>query len=112
MLQHPKNLKLKPSECTPLFNAAYKLRNAGAVLHSHAMPAMLVTKLFESEFITIDHEMIKGIPNHDNTEWCRVPIIENTKKESELTERLTKAIIAYPRSNAVLVRNHGVYIWG
>lgn len=76
------------------------------------MNAMLVTKLFDKEFITIDHEMIKGIPNHDNTEWCRVPIIENTKYECELTERLSKAIIAYPRSNAVLVRNHGVYIWG
>ncbi|KAL4483890.1 hypothetical protein ABPG72_013896 [Tetrahymena utriculariae] len=112
VVENPKNPKLKPSECTPLFNAAYKLRRAGAVLHSHALPAMLVTKLFGTEFQTIDHEMIKGIPNHHNTEWCVVPIIENTEKECELTERLTNAINAYPRSNAVLVRNHGVYIWG
>lgn len=56
--------------------------------------------------------MIKGIPNHHNTDWCIVPIIENTEKECELTERLAKAINSYPRTNAVLVRNHGVYIWG
>lgn len=56
--------------------------------------------------------MIKGIPGHHNTDWCRVPIIENTEKECDLTERLQNAINAYPRSNAVLVRNHGVYIWG
>lgn len=108
----PTKNTLKPSECTPLFNAAYRLRQAGAVLHSHCLSAMMVTKLFETEFQTIDHEMIKGIPNHSNLEWCRVPIIENTEKECELTERLSNAIIAYPRSNAVLVRNHGVYIWG
>jgi ribulose-5-phosphate 4-epimerase/fuculose-1-phosphate aldolase len=56
--------------------------------------------------------MIKGIPGHSNSEWCKVPIIENTEKECELTERLEKALVEYPRSNAVLVRNHGIYVWG
>ncbi len=56
--------------------------------------------------------MIKGIPQHSNTDWCRIPIIENTERECELTERLRNAIVKYPRSYAVLVRNHGVYVWG
>ena len=72
----------------------------------------MVTKLFATEFQCIDIEMIKGILGHKNTEWCRVPIIENTEYEPELTEYLKNAIVAYPRSYAVLVRNHGVYIWG
>jgi len=41
-----------------------------------------------------------------------VPIIENTARECELTDRLRVAIARYPKSNAVLVRRHGVYVWG
>jgi methylthioribulose 1-phosphate dehydratase/enolase-phosphatase E1 len=41
-----------------------------------------------------------------------VPIIENTARECELTGRLREAIAAHPRSNAVLVRRHGIYVWG
>jgi hypothetical protein len=39
---------------------------------------MLITKLFKTEFHTIEHEMIKGFPGHKNTDWLVVPIIENT----------------------------------
>ncbi len=112
VLDSPSSTKLKCSECTPLFLQAYKLRNAGAVLHSHSLSAVMITKLFSTEFQCIDLEMIKGIQDHKNTEWCRVPIIENTEFESELAESLKNAIIAYPRSHAVLVRNHGIYVWG
>ena len=106
------NQNLKCSECTPLFLQAYNLRNASAVMHSHSINALMVTLLYDTEFQCIDLEMIKGIVGHKNTDWCRVPIIENTEYENDLAESLKNAIIAYPRSNAVLVRNHGVYIWG
>jgi hypothetical protein len=73
---------------------------------------MLVTRIFDTEFHVIDLEMIKGIKGHSNTEWCSVPIIDNTENESELTESLKFAIVAYPRSQAILVRNHGtLYIF-
>lgn len=108
----PKNGALKISECTPLFLQAYKLRNAGAVLHSHSISSLLITNLFDGEFHCTNLEMIKGIKGHKNTDWCRIPIIKNTEYEPELTERLKNAIIAYPNAYAVLVENHGVYIWG
>ena len=108
----PSNPNLRCSECTPLFLQAYNLRNAGAVLHSHSLNAVLITNLFGTEFQCIDLEMIKGIQDHKNTEWLRVPIIENTEYEPQLTEYLKNAILAYPRTFAVLVRNHGVYVWG
>lgn len=41
-----------------------------------------------------------------------VPIIENTPFEEDLKDELEKAIIAYPETCAVLVRRHGVYVWG
>jgi methylthioribulose-1-phosphate dehydratase len=112
VLKAPENPKLRCSECTPLFLQAYKLRNAGAVLHSHSISALLITNLYEREFHCKNLEMIKGIQGHKNTDWARIPIINNTENEAELTESLKNAIIAYPRSYAVLVKNHGVYVWG
>lgn len=41
-----------------------------------------------------------------------VPIIENTPEEKDLKERMARAMDMYPDSCAVLVRRHGVYVWG
>lgn len=41
-----------------------------------------------------------------------VPIIENTPEEKDLKERMARAVEKYPDSCAVLVRRHGVYVWG
>lgn len=57
-------------------------------------------------------EMCKGIDGHGFRSTVEVPIIENTARECELTGRLREAILAFPKSNAVLVRRHGVYVWG
>eukprot|EP00252_Welwitschia_mirabilis_P016948 TRINITY_DN37707_c0_g1_i1.p1 TRINITY_DN37707_c0_g1~~TRINITY_DN37707_c0_g1_i1.p1 ORF type:complete len:521 (+),score=103.88 TRINITY_DN37707_c0_g1_i1:222-1784(+) len=104
----------KCSECSPLFLKAYQMRNAGAVIHSHGLEACLATMIFPSakEFRTTHMEMIKGIQGHGYHDELVVPIIENTAREFELTESLANAISAYPKSTAVLVRNHGIYIWG
>ena len=42
----------------------------------------------------------------------RIPIIENTAHEEDLRETLEKAIEEWPETTAVLVRRHGVYVWG
>lgn len=41
-----------------------------------------------------------------------MPIIENTPFEEDLTDSLARAIEEYPETCAVLVRRHGVYVWG
>ena len=56
--------------------------------------------------------MLQGIAGHGYYDNCTVPIIENTARECELTDRLRQAIQDYPKSQAVLVRRHGVYVWG
>lgn len=112
VLERPADPKLKPSECSSLFLTAIRLRNAGAVIHTHSMHAMLATLLFESEFVISEIEMIKGIQGMGYHDRLIVPIIENTARESELAESLEAAIEAYPETQAVLVRRHGVYVWG
>ncbi|CAI0440910.1 unnamed protein product [Linum tenue] len=113
----PKPYPHKPpkcSDCAPLFMKAYEMRDAGGVIHSHGMESCLVTMLNPSakEFRITHMEMIKGIKGHGYYDELVVPIIENTAYENELTESLTKAIEAYPKTTAVLVRNHGIYVWG
>jgi len=41
-----------------------------------------------------------------------VPIIENTCVESELASAMASAMADYPECPAVLVRRHGLYVWG
>ncbi|XP_068640113.1 probable bifunctional methylthioribulose-1-phosphate dehydratase/enolase-phosphatase E1 1 isoform X2 [Aristolochia californica] len=104
----------KCTDCAPLFMKAYQMRNAGAVIHSHGMESCLVTMIHpHSKQFRITHmEMIKGIQGHGYHDELVVPIIENTAHEGELTESLSQAIEAYPKTTAVLVRNHGIYVWG
>ena len=103
---------LRLSECAPLFQLIFDMRDAGAVIHSHALECVLVSRQFDKEFTITNMEMIKGITGHKNTDMLIVPIIENTEKESQLKERLKMAVLSYPHTYAVLVRNHGIYIWG
>lgn len=104
----------KLSDCSPLFLHAYRLRDAGAVLHSHGLTCNLITALCDgkSEFRMTHQEMIKGLAGHGYHDELVVPIIENTARESELADALAAAIVAYPLTSAVLVRRHGIYVWG
>lgn len=63
-------------------------------------------------------EMIKGIYDYKLKRNLRydeeliVPIIENTPFEKDLEHDLGRAMKEYPGSQAVLVRRHGIYVWG
>ena len=41
-----------------------------------------------------------------------VPIIENTPNEEDLKDSMADAMKEYPEAAAVLVRRHGIYVWG
>lgn len=110
----PGKPRLKLSQCAPLFHHAFTLRKAGACIHTHDINAVMVTLLAgnATEFRITHQEMIKGIAGHGFNDTCVVPIIENTPHECDLADSLEEAMRAYPSSNAVLVRRHGVYVWG
>lgn len=112
------NLGFKKSQCTPLFFEAYSQRDAGAVIHTHSQNAVMVTLLCDDVFRITHQEMIKGIMRdgtgtyHKYYDELVVPIIENTAEEADLRDRMAAAMRAYPQACAVLVRRHGVYVWG
>ncbi|GAM86011.1 hypothetical protein ANO11243_040210 [Dothideomycetidae sp. 11243] len=116
---------LKPSACTPLFRAAFTLRNAGCCIHTHSQWAVLVTLLCEGKgsnvFEISTLEQIKGVPrgygedkkgNLGYYDTLRIPIIENTPHEEDLKGTLEEAIREWSDAYAVLVRRHGIYVWG
>ena len=121
---------LKPSACTPLFLAAFD-RGAGCCIHTHSQAAVLVTLLVEQDAkaagqdvaercFEIEHiEQIKGIAKGREKRGMLgyfdrliVPVIENTAHEEDLTASLEVAMDKYPDAYAILVRRHGVYVWG
>ena len=107
---------------------AYDNREANCVIHSHSHWANLASAItngelsvngkLNDEFIIREQEMIKGIKkgstttSHTYYDELVVPIIDNTAFEKDLVLSMKDAIDNYPNTNAVLVRNHGVYVWG
>lgn len=121
--------RYKPSQCTPLFLAAFTKRGAGCCIHTHSQWAVLVTLLLETQgagqgnsrkvFEINNIEQIKGfgkgmnkVGNLGYHDTLRIPVIENTPHEEDLTEYLEAAMDEFPDTYAVLVRRHGVYVWG
>ncbi|EMF10779.1 Methylthioribulose-1-phosphate dehydratase [Sphaerulina musiva SO2202] len=127
----------KPSACTPLFMSAYTTRGAGACIHTHSQWAVLVTLICEAGlqgddrgvFAMKEIEQIKGISrggtgsqeiaeggrklgNLGYFDTMKIPIIENTAHEEDLEESMSQAMQEWPETCAVLVKRHGVYVWG
>jgi len=112
-------LNLKESACTPLFWNSFDLRDAGSCIHTHSQHAVMATLLWTGPVFTISHqEMIKGVRIAgigralSYLDTLEVPIIENTPNEEDLKDSMAEAMIKYPEAAGVLVRRHGVYVWG
>ena len=118
VLARPANPDLRPSECNPIFSMAARERGARSVVHSHALSAVLAGDLAiadGADHVAIrDLEMLKGIRGVANRDTHLLPVIRNTPREPQLTEQLAR-VLADPRfasSFAVVVADHGAYIWG
>ncbi|KIM40902.1 hypothetical protein M413DRAFT_445674 [Hebeloma cylindrosporum] len=112
------SLNLKESACTPLFWNSFEIRDAGSCIHTHSQHAVMATLLWTGPVFTISHQMIKGVrvggtgPALSYLDTLELPIIENTPNEEDLKDSMAEAMIKYPNAAGVLVRRHGVYVWG
>jgi len=115
IVRPPALQSLRPSECTPIFRAVIRARGAGSVVHSHALSAVLAADLADEGALLIHGlEMLKGVRGAASADAHLVPVIVNTPRESELVEQV-EAALADPRfeaAGAILVSDHGAYIWG
>lgn len=117
VVEAPTNPKLRISECQPLFFNAFRMRDAGAVIHSHSIWAVLAARLFSptgeaGEFRCRNLEMQKGLRGMGCFDELVVPIIPNTAREAQLRDSMAEAMARYPDVDAVIVAGHGIYVWG
>ena len=107
---------LKPSECNSIFCTAARMRGARSVMHSHALSSVLAADLAsDADHVVFEQlEMLKGIRGVTNKDRHLVPVIRNTPRESELVEQVEAALKdeRFTHAFAILVADHGAYIWG
>ncbi|WAR02153.1 MTNB-like protein [Mya arenaria] len=112
--------RLSKSTCTPLINAIYtKQKGVGAVYHLHNTGAVMVSMLSPGVEFRITHQkLIQGIKksnsekHFDYYDTLIVPIVENKSTEDEIVDSLLNAMRDYPETSAVIIRRHGMYVWG
>lgn len=117
VIRPPTTPGLQLSSMTNLWYLIYHLRpSVSCVIHTHSMNAQLATLLDATEetpVLRLTHlEMLKGVGNHSYTCMLEIPIIDNQTSENLLEPDMKQALEDYPKCNAVLVRRHGVYVWG
>jgi methylthioribulose-1-phosphate dehydratase len=105
----------RPSAEAQLHVEIVRLRDAGAVLHTHSVFSTLVSGIRESDrgLEVTGYEMLKGldgVTTHEHREW--IPILENDQNMTRLAAKVREALTAHPDCHGFLLRRHGLYTWG
>lgn len=83
-----------------------------------SLPVPEATRAALTEAFASGRQMIKGVriggvgKTLTFLDTLTIPIIENTPDEEDLTDSMAQAMVDYPDAPAILVRRHGVYVWG
>ena len=122
---------LKYSSCFPNFRHIYNLRffyytqsstdhccvrgDAVAVFHTHSplsVVASLMTPGPGDKFTASGLQMVKAMRGLKWSDTLELPIIGNKDTEDAIAEDLEIAVRDNPGVDAVLIRGHGLYVWG
>lgn len=115
ILEPAADQSLRPSECKDVFRTIVLRRGAGAVLHSHALAAVLACDLTATDELRIEGlEMLKGIPGLANTDTHVLPVVANTPRETQIVDAVDRVLTdeRFAAAYAIGVRDHGAYVWG
>ena len=105
----------QPSAEASLHLEVVRVRNAGAVLHTHSVwnTVLSSTQAGHGGIALEGYEMLKGldgVQTHKHREW--LPILENSQDMSELAEHVSETLQRNPELHGFLLRGHGLYTWG
>ena len=105
----------KSSDETDIHLSLYQITNANCVLHSHLLDSILFADLFKDlPYATIEGlELLKGfkgIKTHDLK--INIPCFDNTQDIALLAEQIKPSILSQKNNYGLLLRGHGVYVWG
>ena len=106
---------LKPSAETPLHLLLYRTMGAGAVLHTHSLPAALLSQLArdEGQVLLSGWELLKGLSGIDTHEVeISLPVFPNSQDMEALSTRVEQSLSREGSSYGFLLAGHGLYAWG
>jgi methylthioribulose-1-phosphate dehydratase len=83
---------------------------ARAVVHVHALSAVIAAERWPDGIALVDVEQLKGIGRGGEADPVLVPVVANSQDMTDLSDRVTAAMdTGVP---AVVVARHGLYAWG
>jgi len=101
---------LIPSAEAELHARVAALSGAGAVVHVHALQAVLAGHWWPDGIELRDLEMLKGIGRLAHDETVTIPVVPNSQDMKVLGDDVAK--VFDPGVPAVAVARHGMYAWG
>ncbi len=104
--------QLKPSAETLLHVEIYRKTKAECSLHVHTIDNNVISEIYgDQEAVTFKgQELIKAFDKWEEDAVLRIPIIPNHAHIPTLAKCFSSHL--YEDSGAVLIRNHGVTVWG
>ncbi|SDK04907.1 methylthioribulose 1-phosphate dehydratase [Nonomuraea jiangxiensis] len=103
-------LPLRPSAEAGLHARVAALTDADAVVHVHALNAVVAGHRWPGGVLLRDVETLKGIGRLAHDDEVTIPVIRNSQDMDELGDWFEAAYD--PRTPAVIVADHGLYAWG
>lgn len=105
----------KPSDETAVHLAIYQKTQANCILHTHMLSVLHFSDLFLNErFAIVENlEMLKalsGIKTHQAQ--FHIPCFDNTQMMDQLALQITDLLGRPGLYWAILLRHHGLYVWG
>lgn len=104
----------KPSAETLLHTSLYKhYSDIQSILHPHSLNATLISKVFKTEIILKDYELLKafnGITTHETQ--IVVPIFPNDQDIARLSVVVEDYLKQHTACYAYIIAGHGLYTWG
>lgn len=103
---------LKPSAETLLHVEIYRRTNAGCSLHVHTIDNNVISEIYgdNGEVSFQGQELIKAFDMWEEDATLKIPIIRNYAHIPTLAKAFGDHI--HGDSGAVLIRNHGITVWG
>ncbi|KKK37120.1 methylthioribulose-1-phosphate dehydratase [Mesobacillus campisalis] len=104
--------RLKPSAETLLHCAVYGKTQAGCSLHVHTVANNVISELYGDKGVVEfqGQELIKAFDTWEEDALLSIPIIYNHADIPKLADTFAEHISA--DKGAVLIRNHGITVWG
>ncbi|PAE43198.1 methylthioribulose 1-phosphate dehydratase [Bacillus sp. 7884-1] len=103
---------LRPSAETLLHVEIYRKTNAGCSLHVHTIDNNVISELYgnQGEVTFKGQELIKAFNMWEEDAVLKIPIIKNYAHIPTLANSFSEHI--KEDSGAILIRNHGITVWG